>query len=285
MNRLTAIGVLWVALLLQTTRSVAQTTTPEMMKIWNMTLDTDKLTDKKMLTSIATVRVSDASPFFYQFTMKCDGLLQSINISTFEGSSNPRPIPWQATVTQTQSGGQVHTFSADPVIVREHATVTKPFRYRIDSDNINGDTLIQRYGNAGQTTSMFTGPINDLVTVKMATLIGHSQAEVQKLLDSGISSLRNPVKKLSTQTWQASFEVGIQERTFVLTWRDDATLASVSPDDAVMTARTVVIPQLPKTRLLIADVFPGETVEFSFSVLTTEARSALQKMCFPPQSQ
>jgi len=37
---------------------------------------------------------------------------------------------------------------------------------------------------------------------------------------------------------------------------------------------------LPTTRLIVADVFPDETVEFSFSTLTPDARSAIQKACF-----
>jgi protein TonB len=45
------------------------------------------------------------------------------------------------------------------------------------------------------------------------------------------------------------------------------------------TSNNPVTPTLPKARLIVADIYPGETVEFLFSTLTPEGRAAIQKMC------
>jgi len=39
---------------------------------------------------------------------------------------------------------------------------------------------------------------------------------------------------------------------------------------------------MPSARLVVADVFPNETVEFSFSTLTATERGAVESACFPP---
>jgi len=51
-----------------------------------------------------------------------------------------------------------------------------------------------------------------------------------------------------------------------------ATLLQLRPD----------ISTVPPTRLVVADVFPNETVEFSFSTLTSAERGAIESACFPP---
>jgi hypothetical protein len=37
----------------------------------------------------------------------------------------------------------------------------------------------------------------------------------------------------------------------------------------------------PLARVVIADVFPDEAIEFPFETLTADQRTAMQTMCFP----
>lgn len=215
MNRLTTLGVLLVTLLLPT-HAVAQT--------WTVRTTTDKLTDKKVLTATIRGATTEHPTLNYELTLKCDaGRSVNVTISTFDGAK-PRPIPWN--VTRTASGGQVHTYSTDPVIVRE--SVTQSVRYRIDSGAVANGTLVQSHANAGTLSS-------DIFNT-----------DTRRINSNGALS-------------------GAQEQFLA---RLQGALAG-----------NVAVLTMPTARLIIADLFPGETVEFSFNTLTADQRGAMQNGC------
>ena len=240
MNRLTTLGVLLVALLtgggcgstktdpgtppkatpVQTT-AASLSPTPAPMPVatespstpWTVTTDTDKLTDKKLLTAATTSTGGDASQV-YELTVKCDGASEpEVTVATFDrtnttaGERLGRGIPW----THFASGATSWVAS---------------FRYRIDSGTVGGGMLWQTYNNAGSTTAVFRPPLTSAQVVAQWEGTAAQRAESQA-----------EVKSQST---------------------------------------------LPQTRLVVADLFPGETVEFLFNNLTAEQRTAMQTMCFPP---
>lgn len=158
---------------------------------WGMSIDTDKMTDRKTLIATASTQVSDVRSPAYQLELRCDGKVQQVSIATFDATGAGRDISWQ---TETFSPERARSLG---VLTLSAVTVSSVgFRYRVDDAPAQRAVLAQqRYANAGTSR--------------------------------------------------------------------------ILPD------------ALPSKRLLVADIFPDETVEFSFTALTQGERDAIQKMCFP----
>jgi hypothetical protein len=132
---------LYVCIAATTAGAAAQTTTPKQSKVWtNITLDTDNVTNRTVLSMTATVPVAGSSDF-YQFTMKCAsprlgdaGTLQSIDISTFSAGSTARTVPW---------------------LTDRYAHTSKAFQYRIDNGELRVAVLNGQYANSGRARTLF----------------------------------------------------------------------------------------------------------------------------------
>jgi hypothetical protein len=317
MNRLTVLGALLVVLLLPT-HAVAQTPSSP----WTVTVNTDKMTDNKVLTASILAANGEHPSLKYELALSCDGSSVNVTLTTFNGTQ-PRPIPWN--VTRTASGGRVHTYETDPIIVRD--SVTKSFRYRIDGGAVGSGEVVQQHTNGGRISSaalLFDAPISGPTMVKLSTLVGHPQEEVQHLFEaSGEGYL--PERQYTNAGRPISMRPGFRDESYcksagapytavngnivpgvdcgpkdspwvfynvnrsslgsvyklVLTWRDGK-LESVTPEGFDLRVESKPLPRtLPQTRLLIADVFSDETVEFPFNNLTATQRSTMQSMCFP----
>jgi hypothetical protein len=128
-----------------TAAAAAQTATPQQSKVWtNITLDTDKATNRAILSMTATIPVAGSSDF-YQFTMKCAaprpgdaGTLQSIDISTFSAGSRPRTVPW---------------------LIDRYDHTSKAFQYRIDNGELRAAVLNGLYANSGRARTLFVTSI------------------------------------------------------------------------------------------------------------------------------
>jgi hypothetical protein len=187
---------------------------------WQLSVDEDKLTDKKVVT--ASVRGSSSSTRIYELTLRCDGSgpWPDATIATFNLSND------------TEQHGRVISWNTrTPVsdfLQRQGVTITvKDVRVRIDGGDVYGATLTRTYDNAGSSSSLFASHLK-------------------------VENVASPAS--------------------------DSASTGTSPAPQLQTS--VAHPTLPVSRLVVADIFPDETVEFPFNSLTADQRSTLQTMCF-----
>jgi hypothetical protein len=98
---------------------------------WGVDVETEKLTDQKVLTATAGVGVSGASSALYQLSLRCDEKSRMVTIVTLDGLGLPRGIQW----------GRLPSYVVGSV------------QYRINNGRADSSMLIRdRHSKAGVTT-------------------------------------------------------------------------------------------------------------------------------------
>jgi len=243
MNKVGCAFVLYLGVGVAFTTVVAQQLTPaegEMAKTWSTTLDVDKLTDKRVFTVTATAHADENPAHIYQLTITCDGGPRNVTLSA-----------WSTT------GAPAGKMNARP-IEWESRIVTA------------GGNVTTRDAKTGAPHA-FSPVVQNEVSVPKAIRFRIDSAAVavsrlERASDNvGLLSLSDLFTTDAPRVDSSGALTAQQERAL-------GRLQALSSGDALTAT-------LPKARLLVADVFPNETVEFRFDVLTPDARSALRKMC------
>jgi TonB family protein len=209
-------------------------------KTWSITQNEDKLTDRTMLTATATAHAGENAAHIYQLTVKCDGEPREFALSTWSTSGG-----FLSKMNGRPMAWQTRVVQSGGQVTSRNSITNAPLAYAPIVESEVADPIRFRYriDNATASSSILTRVSENVADLHPVDVF----IPPPPPMDSGGA--------LSSD----------QERAL-------ARLAAVTRGDSLTMT-------LPKTRLLFADVFPGETVEFSFSALRPEERSALQKMC------
>ncbi len=244
MKRFGVLLALGVGLTIGAHRVIAQQPTPadlEMMKSWSMKMDTDRLTDAKVFTATATAHADDNPAHLYQLILTCDGQPRALSLATFDTTGAPAGM-----------------------------MAPRPIEWQSRVITTGGD-VIARAGNTNGPPTKFAPVIQNEVTEPNA---------IRFRFDS-VAAAISRIERTSDNTGSLSFldifapNSPRIDSSGVVTAEQERALGRLQ----ALTSGDGITRTLPKIRLLIADVFPSETVEFNFSTLTPDARSALQKMC------
>ena len=239
---------------------------------WSLKSETDKLTDKNTLIAAVTARVSDTSSPAYQLEFKCDGQHSAVTLAAFDSAGQPRPIGWDSYYKIESIFGSFGTRFIPLNSARDSSggvlTSAVGFSHRIDNLPAQSSILEKdRYVNAGVSAGVFV-PIRQKdvpVTDIPKWLSGKTPQEVQTLFGK-------PTRGDGTEGQQSTWyyrdingglhsEVGVVHATIEFA---DGVVSRVAVESAVdmIVVAVDIPPSLPDSRLVVADLFPDETVSF-----------------------
>lgn len=241
---------------------------------WTFDVQTDKMTDQRTLTAISTVRLAPGSPYIYRLTLRCDGREGTATVGAWTTKGAPagqmlaRPIPFEVK--------NVTAFAN-----RANYASVRQVRYRQDGKDVSGFLLEPTESeNIGAVELGAIALDNDRVIY--TTDLGKTVKGMTR--EQAVAFFGPASSETGTQLVYEDVARGTTDgpiRVTLLLEAGKVTDATVRWHLPMLTIRTPR--DLPATRWLLADVFPEEVVEFPFSVLSSDERRAILKMCFPSQ--
>ena len=222
---------------------------------WELSFGVDPMTDRRTLRAVTLAAPSERSPYVYRLATKCDGEYAQWSLAAFDAGKG-RPLPFELSVT-----------GASPVMSRG-------FRYRFDDSPQESSILVQTdYANEGRVEDRLLLKLSETRFSTGHALLGQSTEQVKASV--GESKNIGPWRPSGVGESGTRWSYGNLPPFFA------PKLDVVFKEGVVaeVTERRVTV--LPKQRLLVADVFPDETVEFSFASLSDADRTTLATTCFP----